>query len=164
MSDIFISYASADRPRAGILAQALAPYGWSVWWDRDIPVGKPFPPVIEEQLTVAKCVIVLWSEAAVKSDWVQNEAAEGKERGILVPALIADVKIPLEFRRIQTARLIEWRGEPTHPEFTKLLTAIEQHLGRRNLSAEERGAEEAGKPHASPLLNETIKHPTPQMA
>ena len=34
MSDIFISYASRDRPKAQVLAQALMQRGWSVWWDR----------------------------------------------------------------------------------------------------------------------------------
>ena len=42
MSDIFISYASADRDRARLLADALAQKGWSVWWDRTIPPGKEF--------------------------------------------------------------------------------------------------------------------------
>ena len=30
MSDIFISYASKDRPQAKVLAKALAVHGWSV--------------------------------------------------------------------------------------------------------------------------------------
>jgi len=35
MSDIFISYARADKEKAELLANAQK--GWSVWWDREIP-------------------------------------------------------------------------------------------------------------------------------
>jgi hypothetical protein len=37
MSDIFISYAREDRPRAEAIAKALEEHGWSVWWDWNIP-------------------------------------------------------------------------------------------------------------------------------
>jgi len=42
--------------------------------------------------------------------------------------LIDDVKIPLEFMRIQAARLIDWKGNLPHPEFDLLLKSIEQIL------------------------------------
>jgi len=129
MSDIFISYASSDRGRAQLLADALTTQGWFVWWDRAIPPGKSFAKVIEAALDDAKCVIVLWSEASVSSEWVQTEAAEGARRQILVPALLEAVKIPLEFRRIQAANLSDWRGELSDPEFGKLLKSIRTCLG-----------------------------------
>ncbi len=110
MSDIFISYASEDRERAKTLAEALEAQDWSVWWDRVIPAGRTFDEVIEEAIDAAKCIVVVWSEASVKSRWVRTEAEEGATRGILVPVLIEDVRIPLAFRRIQAAYLIDWDG------------------------------------------------------
>lgn len=129
MRDIFISYAREDKERAAILAEALKKNGWSVWWDRKIPPGKTFASVIEAEIEAAKCVIVLWSEDSIASDWVQNEASEGARKKILVPALIDDVKIPFEFRRIQAADLTDWQAQPDHPGFATLISAIAQTVG-----------------------------------
>ena len=88
----------ADKEKAELLANAFSRKGWSVWWDREIPPGKSFDETIENALSSARCVVVLWSKTSVSSRWVKTEAAEGAERGILVPALIDNVKIPLEFK------------------------------------------------------------------
>jgi hypothetical protein len=129
MSDIFVSYARHDLTKARALAEALQGRGWSVWWDRNIPPGRSFDNVIEEALAKAKCVIVLWSQASASSDWVKTEAAEGARRKILVPALIQDVPIPLEFRRLQTANLTDWDGDSAHSDFDEFLKAIAALLG-----------------------------------
>lgn len=72
MSEIFISYAAEDCGRAEPLAAALREEGWDVWWDREIPLGKPFDEVIELAIAQARCVIVLWSATSVGSEWVRN--------------------------------------------------------------------------------------------
>ena len=127
---IFISYASEDRASAESLAGALTQRGWSVWWDRSIPPGKVFADVIEAALADAKCVIVLWSKNSVTSGWVKAEAADALERQILIPALIEEVRIPLEFRRLQAARLLDWSGSTSHSGFESLVGSIAGILGK----------------------------------
>ncbi|HET9885565.1 MAG TPA: toll/interleukin-1 receptor domain-containing protein, partial [Candidatus Binatia bacterium] len=126
MNDIFISYDSADRTIAQKFADALESRGWSVWWDREIPLGKAFDQVIEEELNAARCVIVLWSNQSVRSRWVKTEAAAAADRDCLLPVLIENIAIPFEFKRIQTAMLVNWRGDDSDPEFSRLIKAIEQ--------------------------------------
>ena len=135
MAEIFISYASADRERARLLAEGLQHQGWSVWWDREIQPGRAFDDAIEEALNAARCVIVLWSAASVHSDWVKAEAAEAAEKRVLVPALIEGVKIPLQFRRFQAADLTAWTGSATDPGFARLAASVGQLLGRQAAAA-----------------------------
>src|SRR2546422_9121085 len=124
MTDIFLSYASEDRERASKLASSLEACGWSVWWDRKIIAGQTFDQVIEHELETAKSVVVLWSKDSISSEWVKNEAAVAAERGVLVPALIGLVKLPLEFRRKQAADLVNWDGDPSHKGFQALCDGI----------------------------------------
>jgi hypothetical protein len=98
--------------------------GWSVWWDRKIVVGQAFDKTIERELEAAKCVIVLWSQKSIDSEWVKNEAAVAAERAVLVPALIDRVKLPLEFRRRQTADLVGWEGNTSQEGFQALCNGI----------------------------------------
>ena len=72
MADIFISYSSEDKTRVKTIAEALEQKGWSVWWDRQIPVGQRFDTVIEQDLCQATCVIVIWSLCSVYSECVKN--------------------------------------------------------------------------------------------
>ncbi|HEY2918546.1 MAG TPA: TIR domain-containing protein [Candidatus Binatia bacterium] len=130
MADIFISYASEDRERARALAETLGAHGWSVWWDREIPLGKSFDEVIEKALASAKCVVVLWSAVSVASEWVRNEASEGKRRGILVPVFIEPVDAPLAFRLLNGADLRDWSGAASDAEFARLVERVTELLAQ----------------------------------
>ena len=130
MAELFISYAREDQATAERLAQALAPRGWRVWWDRHIPAGRRFDEVIAERLAAVDCVLALWSKAAIHSEWVVEEAETARERGVLVPAMIEEVEPPLGFRRIHAADLIGWDGATGHAGFDQLIDDIDAVLLR----------------------------------
>ena len=126
--DVFISYAKGDRSRAAELASILETKGLSVWWDRDILPGRTFDDVIEEALTSARSVVVLWSAESVKSRWVRTEASAAAERDALVPALIEPATIPLEFRRVEAADLTNWHGDPNDAELQQLIETLDVRI------------------------------------
>ena len=106
MADIFISYAREDAVRAHALADALASLGWSVWWDDSVRAGAPFDQVIDEQLDLASCVVVIWSTASVASNWVRAEASTADDQGKLVPVSFEhDLRLPVRFRQLKAAQL-----------------------------------------------------------
>ena len=137
MTDIFISYAREDRPRVELLAKVLEDQGWTVFWDRTIPAGKTWRQVIGDALETARSVIVAWSNSSVASSWVQEEADRGRDRNILIPILIDNVKPPLGFGAIQAADLISWESTQSSPEFEKLISDLSAILGPSPLKARE---------------------------
>ncbi len=129
MPDVFISYAREDRARVRALADACSAHGWSVWWDREIKAGKRFAQVIADALAGARCVVVVWSRSSVASDWVREEAEEGRRRGILIPVLIDDARPPLGFGAIQAVDLQGWDGSAGAEPFQGLIAGMAEILG-----------------------------------
>jgi len=128
MADVFLSYAKEDRHRAQQVAAALTGSGWSVWWDADLVPGVRYREEIAAQLSSARCVVALWSAESVKSDYVRDEAEEGKSRGVLVQALIEDVQAPHGFRQMQWADLTGWDGWNEHPGLDGLRRGVTRHV------------------------------------
>ena len=130
MAQIFLSYTEKDRDAVRRLAQTLESVGWSVWWDRRIPAGLTWRSVLERELQSMRCMLVLWSSNSVQSDWVCEEAAEGRQLGRLVPVLIERVRPPAGFREVQAADLIDWDGARDFPGLQRLLEDIERLIGK----------------------------------
>ena len=110
MAKLFLSYARADLDAAQRLADALAEAGHDVWWDRHLHGGSRFGKEIDQELAAADAILVLWSRDSGESAWVQDEAAEGRDSGRLVPLLIDGSKPPLGFRQYQSIEMADWRA------------------------------------------------------
>jgi formylglycine-generating enzyme required for sulfatase activity len=147
MSDIFISYSSEDRDRILPLVNGLEKTGWSVFWDGTIPAGNPWRQFIGTEIKACRSVVVVWTEKSVTSDWVEEEAEEGKRRRILIPVLVDKVEPPFGFGTIQAANLVAWDGDNSSPTFSRLVAdiaailrpspaAVKETEERRRLEAE----------------------------
>ena len=102
----------ADSKRVQPLVQAFKQLGWSVWWDFDIRAGTQFDRVIEESLRNTACVVVVWSQHSVDSDWVRAEATYGLTRGKLVSVSIDEnLELPIRFTLVHTEALVHWDGK-----------------------------------------------------
>ncbi|WP_051531208.1 TIR domain-containing protein [Sphingomonas sp. URHD0057] len=124
MARIFLSYARADVDCARKLADLVARAGHDVWWDRELHGGSRFSTEIDKALNDAEAVIVLWSQSSLESAWVQDEAAEGRDSGRLVPATIDAVRPPLGFRQYQAVDLTDLNNGQQPERLEELLRAI----------------------------------------
>jgi hypothetical protein len=112
-TDIFLSYARADRATARVIADCLAEEGLSVWWDASLHSGETFDEVIEQRLRDAKAVVVLWSPRSVASRWVRAEATQADRKNKLAPAIIEACDRPIIFELTHAADLCDWTGDVT---------------------------------------------------
>lgn len=126
---LFLSYTREDEGIARRLANALDHAGYTIWWDALIEGGQAYSRSIAEALEKADVVIVLWSARSVESDWVRDEAAQGRDRHRLVPLSIDGSAPPLGFRQYQVIDLRHWRGRKDAPEICAIRRAIEAVTG-----------------------------------
>jgi adenylate cyclase len=105
MSDVFVSYARPDEAHAKRVAEVLRADGHDVWRDDELPAHRAYADVIQERLTSADAVVVLWSAEAAKSQWVRAEADAARAAGTLVQVTLDGSLPPLPFNQIQCADL-----------------------------------------------------------
>ena len=129
MARIFLSYAREDVDSARRLAEAVTHAGHDVWWDRHLHGGSRFTNEIDRALKDSEVVVVLWTEASVKSAWVQDEAAEGRDTERLVPVSIDGSRAPLGFRQFHTVDLGSWDRNADSAQLDELLDAIAKTAG-----------------------------------
>ena len=152
MADIFLSYSHQDQAKAKLFVTALEKQGWKVFWDtQSILGGQDFNMEIENAITSAACMVVLWSEAAKKSHYVHDEACLGRDRNILVPVLIETISLPFGFGRLHTENFSSWLGDTNAPEFDKLKKAISLKLSEHLPASASRAADDAKVAMPTPL-------------
>jgi hypothetical protein len=152
MTDIFISYKREDHARVEALAQDLKAEGFEVWWDTDLAIGTNYSKSISQELETAKAVVVVWTKSSVSSDWVQEEAARGKQRKVLVPVRLDEVEPPIGFGMFQTADLSDRKPQDGHHDEWRRLTGRLRELAQVSAKPGSRivqGVKSPDSPHAA---------------
>ena len=124
MSHVFVSYARPDEGLASEVADALREAGFEVWRDDELPAHRAYAEVIEERIKGAKAVVVLWSAAAARSQWVRAEADAARFAQTLIQATLDGTIPPLPFNQIQCADLRAWDGQRSASGWKKLVASV----------------------------------------
>jgi adenylate cyclase len=152
MSDVFISYARSTAREAEAVGEALRSLGYSVWRDDELPSHRTYSDVIEEQLTSARAVVVIWSTEAVRSQWVRSEADRARAEDKLVQLSVDGARLPMPFDQIQCADLSGWAGELQHAGWTKVVASVADVVGGAGSAAAPASAPQRAAPAAPPAL------------
>ena len=151
MSDVFISYARPTLVQAHAVAQALRGAGFQVWFDEDLPAHRPYSDVIEERLRAAKAVVVIWSAAAAKSEWVRSEANLARQENKLVQLSIDGARLPMPFDQIQCPDLTHWSGDVSAAGWRKVVDSVADLVGEVRAASAVHPPSPAGKPSVAVL-------------
>jgi adenylate cyclase len=151
LAKVFLSYSRDDVAAAKRLAAFIDDAGHQVWWDHQIEGGSRFTAEIDRELKGADAVVVMWTKSSVESPWVQDEAAEGRDSGRLVPILLGTGKPPLGFRQFQSIDFGDWNGEGDPPHLDALIRAIAQKGGEPQARAPSAEQATKGRKHCAAI-------------
>ena len=125
---VFISHSSLDKPFAKMLCMDLEANGYIPWLDEwDIKVGESIPERVSNGLQEADFVIVILSENAISSKWVEREWQSKywneieHDRIHVLPLLLKDCKIP---ELLKTKKYADFRKD-FNTGLKDLLAALE---------------------------------------
>ena len=133
MADVFISFAPEDRTWVSSLASALGAAGLDVLWDLAPSLGQSVQRDVDEELSAAKAIIAVWSNASRNSNWVRDVAQEASDRGVLLPVLKDIERPPLGFRQLRCADLRAWQGD--QEGLGEVIAQLRERVGLAPLAA-----------------------------
>lgn len=141
VADVFISYSHTDAVPARALAQRLVELKRTVWIDSRLEAGREFDTTIEQELERASCVIVLWSERSVASNWVRGEARRAHAREKLIAARLDDCTLPVDLDVLHTIDLRGFRAGEPHDGMDLVSARLKSLLDDSNIETDEQAAQ-----------------------
>jgi adenylate cyclase len=129
MPHVFISYARSDEDLARGIGDLLTEDGFEVWRDDELPAHRAYAEVIQERLTGASAVVVLWSAEAIKSQWVRAEADSARAARTLIQLSLDGTIPPIPFNQIQCADFKDWDRQRGSPGWRKLVASVAELAG-----------------------------------
>lgn len=128
MHNVFISYSGQDSKWIGLLESRLRDQGISIWQYTAISPGSIIDDEVRRKLEKSHCVLVVWSPASVRSEWVKSEAIWAESNSNLITiSTHTDLDIPIQFLSRRTDSFADWNGDVRDPLFLTLVETIESH-------------------------------------
>lgn len=115
MYDVLISYRRSDQEIAKRLQRELESLGLKVWRDErlnDDAAAAGYDHKIVEALDLSAKVIVLWSRAALQSDWVRGEAKRAHQQHKYIGILLEPVELLPPFNMGHALKLASIQQDP----------------------------------------------------
>jgi hypothetical protein len=134
-AEVFISYASADRPRVVPIADQLAAEGVSVWLDRNKIEGATFwAEEIVCGIKASKVVLLMCSDASMRSWAVKQEIQlAGERQKALLPVILNHCSFPEQIEFFLAGRhWIEVTERPAAEWMPPLLRSLARAGVRHN--------------------------------
>lgn len=130
MTNVFISYSRLDRARIEPIVKLVDECVDEVWWDDRLVAGESFTEETERRLNEADYVVVVWTPTSVRSKWVLDEAAVGRDAGKLIPISLDGQTPPLGFRHVHCTDFSGWNGAAADKCATALRVALTRDRAR----------------------------------
>jgi tetratricopeptide (TPR) repeat protein len=130
--DVFLSYAHEDEPVADAVCATLESHGVRCWIaPRDVLPGRPYAEAIEDAVTIARLMVVVFSPHAARSVAVRSEVHLGFSRELtIIPFRLQDAPLAKGMNSLLGA--VHWLDAITPPLEKHLRTLAErvrEHLG-----------------------------------
>ncbi len=130
--DVFISYSSQDKEAAQAICHVLEQNEIRCWMaPRDIPYGSQYGDIIDDAIHSSKVVVVLFSETAAASPWVNGELNVAfEEQKTIIPFRLDQTPLKGQTRVMLNQR--HWiDAYPDYKtKFTDLVTAVAHSIGK----------------------------------
>jgi len=131
--DVFLVSAIEDRDMAKLVARRLRSLKFKVWFDQK-QTDNTFDAKDARNAGNSRHMLVMWSEHAVKSDWVRAAASIGHSRSGMLAQVSLDKTIPYEPFKSDKRFSIEGMTSRKTPEgFYKMIEELAQRDGRSDL-------------------------------
>ena len=158
--DVFVVSALEDRDMANLVVRRLRALKFKCWFDKK-QTDTTFDQKDARNALNSQSMLVLWSENAVKSDWVRAAASVGNSRsGVLVETALDDV-IPYEPFSIN--KRYNLAGMTTRTTVEGFYEVVEE-LGRRDGRVDLRDWLMLGKNDETEKLAWIDNHPSDPLA
>lgn len=125
LGHVFVSYSHKDSEYTHKLAEAMERHHIPVWIDDRIDYGTRWPQVIQEKIDTCKAFILIMSDNARASDWVNNELTYAMSKGKQVYPLLLNGEAWLAVLSIQYVNVCN-RRLPGKAFYKTVLDAIKR--------------------------------------